>query len=122
MISVNLDTVHHHQPLSTKSYLKGGDEGNDGPLPSFKELLDGVGGAQHTISSVKRGPGRADNADPILIDCDDPHAPTLGTNGGGDRRGETDSCSSVDLCSGGSPCEEQGGEQSSVSTPPTSPT
>lgn len=106
----------------TKSHLKGGNKGNDGPLPSFKELLDGVGEAQHTISSVERGRGRADSADPILIDCDDPHAPTLGTNGGGDRRGETDSRSSVDPCSGGSPSKKQGGEQSSISTPPTSPT
>ena len=120
---VNLDSSHHHRPLSMKSYLQAGDEGHDGPLPSFEGLLGSAGGAQnpqYAVSRVKCGRRRADGGAEhlILVDWDD--VPTPGANGGGDNREETGSRSSVGSNSGGSLSEEQCGEQRSLSTAPTS--
>jgi len=100
-----------------------GEEENDDHFPSLEELLGHAGEAQKslpTVSIFNHSNGKADNAieHPTLIDCDNP--PTSGAKGDGDKCGEADGCSRVHPNSDGSISEEQGGEQSSPNTPPTS--
>jgi len=72
------------------------------------------------VSIFNHSNGKADSTieHPTLIHCDNP--PTSGAKGDGDNRGETDGCSRVHPNSDGSTSEEQGGEQGSPKTPPTS--
>lgn len=99
----------------TKSHLKGGDEGNNGSLPPFRELLGSVGGAQYTFSSVERGRGRAYSAEySILTTATMLTLPFSEVTAAETDKGETDCRSSVDTRSGGSAAEGQGGEQNST--------
>jgi len=105
--------------------LTGGRVENDGPLPSFEEVLRGTGEPQEpqpAVSSLEHESGRANSAaeHPTPIDCD--NAPTPATTRGGNRRGETDGHNNSHLGSDGSTSEEQGGGQGSPNTPTISVT
>ena len=108
---------------SIRPHPKASDEESDDHFPSLEEILRGAGDAQEpqrAVSGVDRGIRKADDVAerPSPIDRDD--APPAGSTRGGDIPREADARSGVRPSSGGSVSEGQGGEQGSLSNPPTS--